>query len=218
MQNRVTVGCTIKFAGYDWRVLDIKTNKALLISKKMLEMLPYHEKAEKLSWKDCSLRSYLNFDFYYGLNKKSRLAIVETINTNTKNPWYGTSGGDMSCDRVFILSIEEVARYFGNSGALKQQRGGHIKYFRVKNNKFIEVEKPDTSQWCCFGDRFDSARIVRNKDGKAQRWWLRTPGDNERHAAYVFDNGTVDVGGMGVSIEQNNEFYFGVRPALWLNL
>jgi hypothetical protein len=42
------------------------------------------------------------------------------------------------------------------------------------------------------------------------RWWLRSPGFDSRIAAYVNDDGYVNVFGFGDS--------GGVRPAFWLNL
>jgi len=218
MQKAVAVGCTINFAGFQWRVLDRKDNRALLISKKIIETRPYHTEAEEISWQDSSLRDYLNGDFFNRFSEKAQQAVAETINRNTKNPWYNTSGGYMSCDRVFILSLDEVARYFGNSGALAQKQGKHINYFCVKNNEFAQIAKPDISQWCSFADQYNAARIAHDKSGKALRWWLRTPGDSELHAAYVFDNGSVDVGGVGVSTKRHDAHFYGVRPALWLYL
>ena len=218
MKMAVTVGCTIKFANIYWRVLEIKNKKALLISKKILEVHPYHTESTEVTWKDCALREYLNEDFFRRFDKKSRMAVSNKIITNSDNPWYGTSGGYQTVDSVFILSLEEVAKYFGDSGALEQKIGNRIHYFYVKNKKNIQISKPNLKEWCSFSDQFNNARIAYDSAGKAQRWWLRGAGDSERHATYVFDNGTVDVGGVSVNTEYHNVHCYGVRPALWLNL
>lgn len=212
--NLPTVNSCIKFAGIDWRVLAVENNKALLISKRVLEKRPFHAVDEDITWENCTLREYLNGDFYNRLGEKAKAAIAETINIGSDNPWYGTSGGNTTTDKIFVLSLEEVARYFGDSGALtEQKKGKNISYFYVKDRRHVQIAKPDVSEWCSYGDQYNSARIAYNKTGTAQRWWLRSLGDQSYHATYVYDNGSVDVGGVGISVES-----YGVRPALWLTL
>ena len=215
---RPAVGRIIKFAGIDWIVLDVQDNKALIISKQILEKRQYHTEPERIFWKDSTLREYLNCEFYNRFSEKSKAAIAETHITTPANPWYGTSGGSDTTDKIFILSLEEISRYCGNSGALAQKQGRHISYFYEKNGECVKIKNPDLSEWCQFGDEFNSARIAYDKAGKPSRWWLRGSGDSESHAPYVFDNGTVDVGGVSVSAEHCGDFYYSVRPALWLNL
>ena len=53
----------------------------------------------------------------------------------------------------------------------------------------------------------------KNSNGDADVWWLRSPGSNSSKAIFVHPQGTIYVNGENVS----NEF-FGVRPALWVNL
>jgi len=214
---RPSAGSGLKFAGIDWRVLTVENNRALIISKKVLENRPYHVKSEDITWEGCTLREYLNGAFFNILAEKAKAAIAETSIASSNNPWYYTLS-NMTTDRIFLLSLEEVARYFGDSGALKQKKGHKISYFCVKNNKYIQIDKPDVSEWCSFGDQYNSARIAYNKAGRAQRWWLRTPGDRSFHATYVFNNGYVDVGGVDVSAEHVGAQCYGVRPALWLEL
>jgi hypothetical protein len=54
--------------------------------------------------------------------------------------------------------------------------------------------------------------IARYQDN-AHWWWLRSPGDGPDFAAYVDNDGTVDLNGHLVDNSSG-----GIRPALWLNL
>ena len=70
-------------------------------------------------------------------------------------------------------------------------------------DKYFEAEK-----------RLDDAisRICSHKDGYVEEWWLRSPGDSGRDAAYVDGHGHISAFGSYVTS------LYGVRPALWLNL
>jgi len=115
----VRVGDTIQLGGHDWRVLEIRDGRALILSEEILERRPYHTHLVEITWEHCSLRTYLNRQFYdntFTTDEKNR--IVDVRNSNPANPWYGTRGGENTIDRVFLLSLEEVVRYLGDSGQL----------------------------------------------------------------------------------------------------
>ena len=65
--NTLSVGDTIRFGGlrtFKWKVLDVREDRALIISKKIMFELPYHFEYGSVSWETCDLRAYLNGDFY----------------------------------------------------------------------------------------------------------------------------------------------------------
>ncbi|MCL2051835.1 MAG: DUF6273 domain-containing protein [Lachnospiraceae bacterium] len=195
------IGSTHKFAGIDWRVLDVKNDQALLISEKILETRAYNEKYEGITWEKCTLREYLNGEFLGKLGAVQS-AIAETPNENKSNPWYGTAGGNATVDKVFLLSLDEVCRYFGDSTANLNKKGS------TGSENFIDDEN-------------NKARIAKYENVN-RYWWLRSPGGCTSSAANVQSGGAVRVlgyveschaGGLDVSLG-----YGGVRPALWLNL
>jgi RNA polymerase subunit RPABC4/transcription elongation factor Spt4 len=110
---------SVQFGGYQWRVLDIQSNRTLLLTDDIIEKRPYNMKWKGVTWEDCTLRHYLNNEFYNRFSGQEQAMILETKNTNANNPWYGTNGGGDTTDKIFMLSIEEVVRYFGDSGQLK---------------------------------------------------------------------------------------------------
>ncbi|GHV39484.1 hypothetical protein FACS189490_03170 [Clostridia bacterium] len=58
------IGAVLPFGGYNWRVLDIKDNADLLITENIIEQRPYHNAYKDITWAECSLREYLNGEFY----------------------------------------------------------------------------------------------------------------------------------------------------------
>jgi hypothetical protein len=204
------VGSIHKFAGIDWRVLDVQNGQALLLSEKIIEKRAYHPSFVGITWEKCELRNYLNNEFYNKLGAV-KSAIADTRNSNPNNPWYGMSGGNATEDKVFLLSIEEVVRYFGDSGDLKSCKGWYY-----ESGKNVLNNTGDKNKDWYINDQYNSARVAKDGEGKAYWWWLRSPGrgsSRSRGAAYVRPDGSVSVGGLNVDYDSG-----GVRPALWLNL
>ena len=189
-----TVGSIHKFASIDWRVLAVENDKALLISEKILEKRPYHQPGGNITWENCTLRKYLNGEFLNSLGEVKSSISKTRNNPNPINQWFGTAGGSVTADKVFLLSLDEVCRYFGDSTANLSKKGSTGSYYWIN-------------------DKNNAARIANYGSEKASWWWLRSPGYYRYIAASVDDVGYVYVIGSSVSIDSG-----GVRPALWLNL
>ena len=115
LTTRIHIGEIIQFGTFLWRVLDIKPGKALIISMEdILWGIPYHVRFEGVIWANCSLRAYMNNEFYnsddFTAIDRSRIAL--TVLQNPANPVYGTNGGGDTVDRIFLLSIAEAQQYF----------------------------------------------------------------------------------------------------------
>jgi len=185
------VGEIIHFGKWDWRVLDVQDDKVLLIAEEVLELRSYHEEeTSNVTWRTCALRDYLNSEFYKTFSARERKMITETRNRNTDNQWYGTDGGQITIDKVFLLSIEEVIKYFGDSGQLEN--------------------RPNDPDWY-INDQYNDERAAPYGNNDAL-WWLRSPGLNSISAASIGISGNVYLGGATYDTVR------GVRPALWLKL
>ena len=182
----------INFASINWLVLDEQRSEMLLLSETILDKKWYHEKYTGITWVDCTLRKYLNNVFFDTFDRNDKLRIAETSINNPKNPWHGTNGGQDTSDRIFLLSIEEVLMYFGDSGQLQD-------------------ENPKNKYW--IKDEFNESRKALDSNSTSSSWWLRSPGSNSLSAASVSSDG-----GLGISGEYVNAAGggIGVRPALWL--
>jgi len=220
-------GGKIRFGKYDWYVLDKQNGKSLILTEKVIEKRNYHNQEIEVTWETCDLRKYLNGEFYNSFSEADRERIIETVNENNDNPWYGASGGNATTDRIFLLSIEEVVKYFGDSGQLKT---------KAKNPGW-DWCKNEYIPW--IGDQYDIARRAVDDTGMVVCWRLRTPGANNRFCVFVFGNcgDEFDHGGINVCGGETMEDGYlivgvgdgglktkkddfitlnGVRPALWI--
>ena len=92
-----------------WHVIDVRDGRAmLLLARDQLDWMPYHAKDESVTWETCSLRKWLNEEFYrkaFSAAEKERILQV-TVPAHV-NPMESTDPGRDTEDRVFLLSVQE---------------------------------------------------------------------------------------------------------------
>ena len=72
-----------------------------------------HIENKNVTWEKCSLRQWLNSSFYNEcFSVEEKKIIKDTIIFNEDNYKYGTAGGNITVDKIFLLSIDEVELYF----------------------------------------------------------------------------------------------------------
>jgi hypothetical protein len=181
-----------------WIVLEIKDGKALLLAYYAYMQAP-HDAVLTTTWAESDMRKaqYLQSDFYM-----RRLDMVHLINETSvstpNNAWFGTSGGATITDKLFLLSIEEVVRYFGDSGQLRNQPAGQ------------------TGIFARITDEFNDNRIATQQPTATRgiSWWLRSPGNSGNTFAYVTAIGEIIVAG-----DHNPDMArFHLRPAMWVTV
>ena len=146
----------------EWRVLEVREDSVLVISEYGLDAKPYNSTFEKATWETCSLRKWLNGDFLTAaFTEEEQEQIILTRVENKENPEYGTSGGNDTEEKVFLLSIEEAEKYFADD----ESRIAYVTKYAVDNG----------------GD----------EDKGAGWWWLRSPGYNFEYSTYVDSDGSV---------------------------
>jgi len=199
------MGDIIHFGEYNWRVLDIYGDTALLITEDIIEQRAYHSIETPVTWENCGLREYLNSEFYDRFSQADKARIIAAANKNPENQWYGTAGGKDTRDKIFLLSLEEADKYFGDSGDYLNKRRKS-----PKNNKRRKFIPNINGHW--LSNAYDKERMS-DFEGYDSWWWLRSPGGKVTDAACV---GFLCYGGIfvnGVSVDGN---LGGVRPALWV--
>ncbi|MCL2577547.1 MAG: DUF6273 domain-containing protein [Defluviitaleaceae bacterium] len=185
----------VRFGLHDWRVLDVHNGKALLLSERILEKRGYHNKLSNITWENCALRQYLNGAFCNTFSQKEKSRIAKIKTANPPNKWFGTDGGKTTEDKLFLLSVEEVIKYFGNSGQWGNKN--------PDNHAFIN-------------DRYNNARKTPDTQGLPSWWWLRSPGEDLDFAAYVNASGMISMDGFLINLSGGAGG--GIRPALWIDL
>lgn len=181
----------------EWIVLNEKDNKVLLISKYILDLKPYNEYQESITYEICSLRAWLNNDFFNEAFVNQEKEYIETVTVEAhKNPKYYTNPGNDTQDKMFLLSLDEVYEYFDCFGECDE---------KVDKDEVVGKLTP-------YGLSQEPNGVM-NVPYKEFSWWLRTPGEEQDEAAVVYDTGLIYERGGDVRIPG-----CGVRPALWLSL
>ena len=102
----------VHFGKYDWLVLKREKDHMLLLMKDVLEPgEQYHEESRAITWEKCTLRKWLNEDFYNTFTPEEQARILETHLENPDNEEYETKGGNDTDDKVFLLSLDEAEEY-----------------------------------------------------------------------------------------------------------
>ena len=176
-----------------WQILKQDGDDLFLLADQVLDCQKYNEEYTDVTWETCTLRSWLNSDFYdAAFSSSEKTAIKQTSVSNEDNPYYDTGGGKDTTDRLFLLSLSEIV----NTDYGFQSSTGF--YDQARHAKATDYAK---AQGC-----------YTSSEGTSW-WWLRSPGDLSSCATYVYIDGFVDYYGYDV-----NDYSFGVRPALHLNL
>ena len=111
------VGDEVRLGNYDWIVVEKQEDKILVVSKYSVGADGFRDHGREITWDISDAREYLNGTF---LNQKlqagdEKTLILPTLVSTPANPQYGTEGGQDVTDMVFLLSYEEVMRYFPNA-------------------------------------------------------------------------------------------------------
>lgn len=138
--------------------------------------MPYNERYTEVTWETCTLRKWLNEDFFIeAFSTEEKDSIVLATVKAQKNPYYDTNPGNDTNDRIFLLSFEETEYYFAT---FKERICIPTAYSLAQNEHIAKYENG------CF-------------------WWLRTPGENAEKAACVGNFGILSDFSLGVGYNGN---------------
>lgn len=151
------IGDTVTFGKYEWEVLEKKNGQALLLCTVGVKRTDYHGYTLHYpAWDACTLREWLNDSFLVssdlGLTEEYLRIIVPTQITTTDNPTYGTSGGEVCTDRIFILSSEEVEKYLPKGS-------DRILYTNGKPASWWLRTKGETKGMACIVDTYGTVDL-----------------------------------------------------------
>ena len=189
--NIVTFG-TYAGESIQWKVLEDKGNGTyVLLSEYGLEAKAYNEEYVDVTWETCTLRSWLNGEFYQtAFTDKERAQILLTDVVNADNAEYGTEGGNDTQDYVYLLSLDEVQRYFGDR---LDDFGCCEDLICMPTQHAVDSGASTLSaDWI---KEYLSDYSYEFREGECE-WWLRSPGYLKSSTAYVLfgivsSNGTI---------------------------
>ena len=176
----------------EWLVLNRDGSKALVISKYGLDAKWYYRVDVSGIWEISDLRAWLNDTFYNNaFDSVKQSQIITTAVKNDDNPDYGTDGGNDTNDKVFLLSIDEVNKYFSSDEARK-----------CVPTAYAKAQGASTS-----------AGFVTANGEATCKWWLRSSGSFSGRVATVIGDGYVDTDGYNLTCGS-----CAVRPAMWITV
>lgn len=202
------VGEHMKFGTYqgeeiEWRVIDADddSGKVLLLSEYGLDAKPYHEEFSfDIKWADCTLRQWLNEDFYenaFTKEEREQILLSESkgfpkYNMRVPGKDYGRLERETK-DYVFLLSYTEVYHYINDTHG----------------------DESDPNR-LCYPTEYTRENTNVKIYNDACGWWLCAGGrgyEGEGHTPCA-----VSVHGAVIMQEKVDSDQYAVRPAMWIKL
>ena len=184
----------------EWSVLeiDVINNRALLISRYALDARPYNRRDADVTWETCSLRNWLNQDFYNAAfsNAEQEMILITDVD-NSENQGYSawsTDGGNNTEDKVFLLSYAEALRYYDVTWENLQNMRSRVAPTEFAIHNYAWTLDDRTSDGMLSGF-----------------WWRRSPGGKQNYAAGVNTDGSLCYPTVFNGCAT-------VRPVIWVNL
>lgn len=200
------VGDIIEFGSYEqdnnttdgaeaieWQVLATTEDSALLMSRYVLDCVPYYTERSAVTWETSNLRKWMNETFYQtAFTDEQKQEIMTAQLNNEPNPYYpAVNSGNSTTDKLFTLSYQEANRLLDSSNL----NTAATEYARAQGAKFRN-DNPE----------------------KKVYWWLRTPGKEPYYAVVTSVNrNCLDEVGNAVGPKLGNaDNNTGVRVFMWI--
>lgn len=105
-------GDTVTVGPFNWTILDMTENEALLIKKAALQGIAYNETYSDITWEKSTIRQYLNTEFFNEtFSETEQKNIIQANVDNSNTTVFGIDGGSSTLDFVFLLSTKEAEEY-----------------------------------------------------------------------------------------------------------
>lgn len=151
----------------EWTVLDKTDGKKLIVTKYAIDSVPYNNNLESTTWDKSDIRKWLNSEFYnlaFDEEEKRKIVLTKIYAQENPNHPNNTNIGNDTEDNVFLLSYQEVTKYFQN-----------------ENDRLLKSTKYAVSKGC-----------YTNASGNVA-WWTRSAGLTETSPEYLASAGDFGV-------------------------
>ena len=155
----------------EWLVLDKKETQILITSKYALDCQPYNTRQDGTTWDNSYIRRWLNEDFYdVAFDDNEKKCVQVTANEAEKQYVLGAPTGENTKDKIFLLSVYEVNKYFSDDNSRK-----------TKATKYAQELGAYTNNEYCW-------------------WWLRSPSYfDKEHVQGIYPIGFISENGYEVT-------------------
>lgn len=110
--SRITMG---KWNGHDleWDIVEEHGKQRMLVCRELIGEHAYMDLMTNSSWGTCSLRKWLNTEFLKeAFTNEERMQIMYAKVENPASAKWATEGGRNTSDRIFIMDINEIEKYY----------------------------------------------------------------------------------------------------------
>jgi len=188
-----------------WRVLQNTGRGVFVLSEYLLDCKRYHSELKDITWRDCDLRKWLNDEFYNAAFSVAEKKLVKATHCTDNG-----EGSPDTEDKVFLLCVNEIQTFTdtGDGSDTRIRR-------RTVGTDFAKIKKPDGCSLYVYDKGVEKDYIVENGEKRGcSWWWTRSQLQTEHPSRATFIGARSNTKTYG----QVNLRYYGVRPALILNL
>lgn len=185
-----------------WLVLDVEENRVLLLSRYGLAYKPYHEKMESVRWDSCTLRAWLNGEFFsnaFSESDQDAILLTEIDNSPEQaGKYFSYIQAKNTKDKVFLLSGSEIETIPAKAEVMRK-------------NEMQEILTDFTPTQYALDH--DNVKI----SGNSYYWWLRGVTKSNTNLATMktaVQAQCVNMGGANNAANVIN--CLGVHPAIWV--
>ena len=191
----------------EWYVVGREGDRALVLSKYILDCMVYDAGGDEVSWEDAGLRDWLRGEFFteaFTTDEWDYMRYTELENNG--NPYLNVPGGKKTKDLIFALSIDELEKYTPESSY------DDFEWYWFGNSYYEWLDNAQATEYAI--QKGVQVWPWENSDiYKCGNWWLRSPGEDSAKAMFYNFSGFVDLEGF-----RCNTYDVGVRPAVWVDL
>lgn len=157
----------------EWIPLAEENGSVLLLSRHILDVVPYNVKYTDMTWEACSLRAWLNGEFLdAAFTDAERQAILLTNVDNSpaqRAPKSVTDPGAETQDYIYVLSYAEAAAFLSSENARRSAPTDYALARGALSNIGCRV------------------------DGRASGlWWLRSSANRRYRVSVVYSSGALN--------------------------
>ena len=179
----------------EWIVLEKNDNKILLLSKNILKVMPFSNVGDN-KYRNSDIRKWINNEFInyaFSQDEKSNILVSEVKIHKSNNEVY-----DVTNDKLFILSAEEMRKYFKT-------------YSKSMLPLPTEYSTGGPENWLRDLGLMDGVQIVHP---------LIDDSSLEYATYYDTENNKWILGTAGLGLQKKDSLWSstGVRPAMWISL
>ena len=174
-----------------WKVIGIdeKNNSALIVSAYSLDYMKFYDNEKQSSWKDSSIRKWLNKDFYdtaFSTEEKKHINSAKLNNKIVEG--VRVKQGDDTTDKIFLLSADEFKTY----NVAENMYSFLVTGYAEGKKETIDDEMIDGSREGTQSNNSDKASLIRNfilgesdKKGSNYSFWLRNNGVDKKSIMFI---------------------------------